>query len=237
MKYRNAFTLIELIVVVIILLLIITIIVPWIESMHNISPKILCSNNLKQIALACQTYKDTYGSYPPAFVVDAEGQPLYSWRVLILPFLEYRTLYDQFHLDEPWDSEHNKKLISKKPPIFQCHYERRKDKNRDYLYSYYAMVVGANTISSGFNCVKPEEITDGMDQTLLIVETRHKIQWSSPQDVSFDALDKGVTLFYKPPLADDGIGAYHNRGANVVMIDGTVKYLSPKTKPETLKAL
>jgi prepilin-type processing-associated H-X9-DG protein len=36
---------------------------------------------------------------------------------------------------------------------------------------------------------------------------------------------------------DDGIGAYHKRGANVVMIDGTVKYLSPNTKLETLKAL
>jgi hypothetical protein len=72
---------------------------------------------------------------------------------------------------------------------------------------------------------------------LLIVETRHKIPWSSPQDVSFDVLDKSVTPFDKPPLVDDGIGASHKRGANVVMIDGTIKYLSPNTKPETLKAL
>jgi hypothetical protein len=99
------------------------------------------------------------------------------------------------------------------------------------------MVIGANMISSGSNCVKPEDVTDRMDQTLLIVETRYKIPWSSPQDVSFDALDKGVTSFDKPPLVDDGIGSYHKKGANVIMIDGTVKYLSPKTKPETLKAL
>jgi hypothetical protein len=213
---------------------------PWLQYQHEMAH---FSNNLKKIAFACQAYKDTYRSYPPAFVADAEGKPLYSWRVLILPFFEYnqyKTLYDQFHLDEPWDSEHNKKFISEPLIIFQSCNEQHQDKNTNY-YSAYAMVVGANTISSGSNCVKPEEITDGMNQTLLLVETRHKIPWTSPLDVSFDALDKGVTPFDKPPLVDDGIGSYHQKyhkkGANVVMIDGTVKYLSPDTKPEILKAL
>ncbi|MDR0706205.1 MAG: DUF1559 domain-containing protein [Planctomycetaceae bacterium] len=85
MKYRNALTLIELLGTLIILLVLVTIVAPWIQSQHKMTH---FSNHLQQIALACQAYKDTYGSYPPAFVTDTEGKPLYSWRVLILPFLE-----------------------------------------------------------------------------------------------------------------------------------------------------
>src|SRR5262249_21734482 len=66
------------------------------------------TNNLKQIALAMHSYHDTMGRFPPAIVRDKEGKPLYSWRVLLLPYLEQQNLYNQFKLDEPWDSEHNR---------------------------------------------------------------------------------------------------------------------------------
>src|SRR5260370_743998 len=47
-----------------------------------------CKNNLKQIGLALHNYHDVYGSFPPAYFVDASGKPMHSWRVLILPFLD-----------------------------------------------------------------------------------------------------------------------------------------------------
>src|SRR5262245_11036025 len=68
------------------------------------------ANNLKQIGLALHNYHDTYGKLPPAAICDKAGKPLLSWRVAILPFIEQNALYKQFKLDEPWDSEHNKKL-------------------------------------------------------------------------------------------------------------------------------
>lgn len=43
-----------------------------------------------------------------------------SWRVYLLPKLGYQELYDQFHLSEPWDSPHNKTLISSMPAEYQC---------------------------------------------------------------------------------------------------------------------
>ena len=55
---------------------------------------------------------DTYGgNFPARANFDEDGNPLLSWRVHILPYMDYGQLYDQFHLDEPWDSEHNKKLL------------------------------------------------------------------------------------------------------------------------------
>jgi hypothetical protein len=55
-----------------------------------------CGNHLKQIGLALQNYHDTYNSFPPAYIADANGKPMHSWRVLILPFMEQKPLYDKF---------------------------------------------------------------------------------------------------------------------------------------------
>ena len=78
------------------------------------------ANNLKQIALAMMNHVSARKTYPPAFTVDQDKKPLLSWRVLILPYLDKGgpQLYQQFHLDEPWDSDHNKQLIEKMPAVF-----------------------------------------------------------------------------------------------------------------------
>lgn len=72
-------------------------------------------SNLQQIALAFHSYHDAY-RHLPADIVDKQGKPLLSWRVALLPFLEEDRLYREFHLDEPWDSAHNLKLVSQIPP-------------------------------------------------------------------------------------------------------------------------
>ncbi|HEY7310342.1 MAG TPA: sigma-70 family RNA polymerase sigma factor [Gemmataceae bacterium] len=74
--------------------------------------------NLKQLALAMHNYNDTYGRLPLAATTDKKGKALLSWRVALLPYLEEQELYKQFKLDEPWDSPHNKKLLSKMPAIY-----------------------------------------------------------------------------------------------------------------------
>lgn len=77
-----------------------------------------CSMNLKQIAIGLYNYADTYGRFPPAWTVDSQGKPLHSWRVLILPYLEYQHLYDKIRLSEPWDSEYNRQFHDKMPSCF-----------------------------------------------------------------------------------------------------------------------
>ena len=54
-----------------------------------------CKNNLKQIGLALHNYHETYGAFPPAYTVDADGKRLHSWRTLILPYLDQAPLYDK----------------------------------------------------------------------------------------------------------------------------------------------
>jgi len=79
-----------------------------------------CATNLKVIGLAMHNYHDAYGQFPPAAILDNQKKPLLSWRVQLLPFLDHDDLYKEFHRDEPWDSEHNKKLIAKIPKNFKA---------------------------------------------------------------------------------------------------------------------
>jgi RNA polymerase sigma factor (sigma-70 family) len=81
-------------------------------------------NNLKQILIAIHNYHDTFGHFPTD-IRDKNGKPLLSWRVAILPFIEQDALYRAFKLDEPWDSEHNKKLLAQMPVPYRAPFQPR----------------------------------------------------------------------------------------------------------------
>lgn len=42
-----------------------------------------------------------------------------SWRVAVLLYVGYKALYDEFKLDDPWDSPHNRKLVARMPQVFR----------------------------------------------------------------------------------------------------------------------
>lgn len=75
--------------------------------------------NLKKLAIAMHNYADVHqGQLPLAATVSKNGKTLLSWRVELLPYLGEQALYRQFKRDEPWDSPHNRKLLSKMPAVF-----------------------------------------------------------------------------------------------------------------------
>jgi RNA polymerase sigma factor (sigma-70 family) len=96
-------------------------------------------NNLKQIGRAFQKYDDAQG-HLPAEIQDKDGQPLLSWRVALLPYLGQEALYKQFALDQPWDSEHNLKLLAKMPAIYRVGIEPKEG-----THTYYQVFVGPGT--------------------------------------------------------------------------------------------
>ena len=94
------------------------VLVEAVRKVREAAARTQSSNNLKQIALAMHNYHGTYNRLPPQATYDKNGKPMLSWRVMILPFIEQQNLYNRFHLDEPWDSEHNKKLLARMPKIY-----------------------------------------------------------------------------------------------------------------------
>src|SRR5881227_266335 len=92
--------------------------------------------NLQEIGLAVHKFIDDTG-WLPDDVTDKKGKPLLSWRVAILPQLGKRPLYQEFRLDEPWDSKHNKALLEKMPDVFRSPRVKLKSKSNTVYQAFH----------------------------------------------------------------------------------------------------
>ncbi len=157
---------------------------PAVQKARNAAARMQSMNNLKQLALAMHSYHDTYGSFPPAAICDKKGKKLLSWRVAILPFIEQDALYKQFKLDEPWDSEHNKKFSEVVVKVFV---DPRADVGKDKLnHTYYKLFVGGGSPFDTLQSKKIQNITDGTSNTVMIVAAGDPVPWAKPDDFDFD---------------------------------------------------
>jgi hypothetical protein len=170
-------------------------------------------NNLKQLALGILNYHDTKGSLPAHANYSADGKPLLSWRVHILPFIEQNDLYQQFHLDEPWDSEHNKQLIAQMPDTFKAPGVNLEPGKTNYL-----AVVGEGCAFNGTkDGLRLQDITDGTSKTISVVEADpdQAVEWTKPDDFEYNA-----------EAPKTGLGNIHKAGWNAVFLDGHVIFIS-----------
>lgn len=118
-----------------------------------------------------------------------DGTPLLSWRVALLPFLGYQELHDKFKLDEPWDSESNKMLLSEMPPIFRSlgtEIEPNKTRLR-YFNSAGTPLVDPN--------LKLEQLQNPQTTVLfVVVQPSQAVEWTRPDDLAFE-VDKLEDVF------------------------------------------
>lgn len=184
--------------------------------------RLVSINNLKQLALAFHISCDAKGTFPAAAIVDKTGKKLLSWRVAILPYLEQEALYKEFHLDEPWDSDHNKKLIPRMPRFYQS--PVRPELTKDFK-TCYLLPVGKETAHPGDKGLKITNILDGTSITIMILESSPEaaVVWTKPDDIDVDPKDP-----YK------GIGMEYGKGFLTAFCDGSVQFLSNKITPRDL---
>jgi hypothetical protein len=143
------------------------------------------ASHLKQIALAMHNYSDAHKTFPAFASFDKDGRPLLSWRVHILPWLDQEKLYKQFHLDEPWDSEHNKKLI----PLIPDVYRSRRLAGKPPGYTSVLGPVGKSLFFTGDQQgIRIQDITDGTSNTIMVVEADpdHAVPWTKPEDLKVE---------------------------------------------------
>jgi hypothetical protein len=205
------------------------------------------SNNLKQITLAMHNFNDSYGRLPPAVVYNREGKPLYSWRVLILPFVEQANIYQQFHFNEAWDSPHNQNLLASMPKMYahpgktsatETHYQVfdgtegfpspafTSGVRHGPLVECRVGIPGqyqGQVFEAGMSSAIPRSFPDGTSNTIMVIEADNAVPWSKPADLPFG---KGVSL---PPLG----GLYESGTVLAGMADGTVHTIQRKTISET----
>ena len=186
-------------------------------------------NNLKQIGLALHAYNDAYNRLPFVGVgvkgmpgqlfPQANMHPNLSWRVAILPFIEQNALYQQFKLDEPWDSPHNKKLIPLMPQVYAPLGGAKAEKGM----TFYQIFTGPAAMQNGMRI--PASFPDGTSNTIFVVEAAEPVIWTKPQDIPFDP---------KKPVPK--LGALFGGDFNVVLADGSVRFIRrAKISDETLR--
>jgi hypothetical protein len=174
--------------------------------------------NLKNIALAHHNYNDQHGVLPTNERAK-DRKPLLSWRVQILPYIEQAELFKQFKLDEPWDSEHNKKLIDRMPEIYSP--VRGK---ADAGMTFYQAFGGKHGWQQPGARI-PASFPDGTSNTFLVAEAARPVIWTNPEDMVFDGKEV-------PKLGGMFDGKFH-----AAMGDGSVQRFRKGVPAETLKAL
>ena len=189
-------------------------------------------NQFKRIGLAMHTYASQGGknSFPAAASYDADGRPLLSWRVHTLPFSENPAdaeLYKQFHLDEPWDSEHNRTLIEKMPQVYTDP-DPRVQRALQKGHTTYVVPYGKGLAFDGRGGTTLQSISDGTSNTILAVEVvpGRAVVWTKPDDWTPDQKD---------PLA--GVKRDDRGFFTAAFCDGHVRTLQNSIKPAALMGM
>ena len=190
----------------------VALLLPAVQAARGAARRMQSSNNLKMIGLAMHNYYDVNQKLPPQANSGPDGKRLLSWRVHLLPFLEEGALYQQFHLDEPWDSEHNKQLIDKMPAVF-----RSPENPPSTQKSNYVVPVGKDTLFSSPEGIKFNQVTDGTSNTIMALEVddASSVIWTKPDDLEVTDENSLAKLRTAP-----------KGGFNVLMADGSVQFMS-----------
>ncbi len=161
---------------------------------------------LRQVAIALSNHNDIFGHFPVQAIVDAQKRPLLSWRVALLRFLDEQKLYEQFKLDQPWDSEHNRKLIGKMPVVY------RDVRLADPTLTTLQVFAGEGAAFDGRRLTY-SRITDGTSNTLMLIQSspQRAVPWTKPEDLTF-----------VPHNTQSVIGKPPSEGTLAVMFDGRV---------------
>ncbi len=201
---------------------------PAFEASFEANRRMNCVHNLQRITLALLLYEREHGTLPPSYTVDAAGNPLHSWRVLLLPYLGQAELWGNIRLDEPWDSEHNSQFHDVDVSRYRC----LSCKLRPGQTSY-SVVVGDKT---AFQEGEGKSLDDFGPHLMLVVEREQPVCWMDPvseltQSIAFEGIvDKLDDSGY-------GIGSPHPGGVIVGFRNGGVTFISNAIEVSKLHGL
>ncbi len=173
-------------------------------------------------------YAEQHGTLPPQYI-ERNGHK-HSWRVLLLPFLERKDLYDAYDFDEPWNGPNNQK-VHVGMPAWQC----PSDTSNLITRTNYFVVTGPSTLFDGERTLTLKEIeaADGTNETVLLVEAVNTgIDWMEPRDLSLDDLHYAFDT-----KVGKSISSFHREGVYVVMANTWTTVLPTDIDRKLLRAL
>lgn len=202
--------------------------IPAVSAARTAAQRMQSQNNVKMIMLGLHNYHATYNQLPAAYTTDAEGKPLLSWRVAILPFVEGMAQYEQVDFTKPWDAPENAQLLQQMPSVYRSPlsdpslppdcttvFAIRSDKS--------VLQPPAEKTGQGIGF---SQMMDGTANTVAIVEIpTHGIPWTKPDDLT-------------PQQAYDlYTNSKHPEQCILGMADGAVKSMGTGLSRETFEAI
>ena len=195
------------------------------DSNNNIAPKAGDRSqdfeSSKRIAIAMRSYESEHKHLPAAEMLGPDGKTVHSWRVAILPYLAQQELYDQYRLNEPWDSPHNTTLIAKMPAIY-----RGSSAPNESTNSSFYVFTGPAAVFDGKAKPRIEDVRDGASKTVMVVEAKRDTPWTKPEDIPFSA-DQPVPV----------LKGHHQGGNIVTFCDGAAMFITHDSQKALLKQL
>ena len=164
-----------------------------------------CDYNLQQLALALNSYHDEHGAWPPPMIQDDEGQPLLSWRALMLPYFDYPA--DLLRLDEPWDSTHNLQTYLHTADEFTC---PTQGQEQPWGVGNFFMLVAEDADRKNLT-----------SNDFIIVELSSTSPWTRPWKATFEQLELELYNSYHTPEYSGHVGGVH-----IATSDGNVRFLA-----------
>ena len=205
-------------------------VLPYVHAARAAARRVESMNHLREIAIAVHNYESTWGRMPAAYSIDEKGKPLLSWRVRLLPFLGHTDLYNSFHLDEPWDSEHNIQLLEQMPEVYSCPGGTTERGMTSYLGNggeHGLLAFEVRKKKRGEKGVTFAAVRDGLSNTILVIEGSADLSepWTKPTEYKF-APEQAFRLF-----------GTHTAGTNAAFGDGSIRFLEDELAPRQLEAL
>lgn len=204
----------------------VALLLPAVQAAREAARRNQSVSHLKQLMLALHNHHDTFRKFPAHAIYSEDGKPLLSWRVAILPFIEEKALYDQFHLDEPWDSPHNMQLVAQMPAVFMDPSSALDP--AEGKTSYLACVGDGLLFEKEDDGTTFRQVTDGTSMTIALVQVNDDAAqvWTKPTDWAPNP---------ESPML--GLGGLHPGIFLAAFADGSVQAIAELVDVETFEAL
>jgi prepilin-type processing-associated H-X9-DG protein len=185
------------------------------------------SNNLKVLGLASHNVHDVTGAFQGPFAFDDKGKRAtgdLSFRVGLLPYIEQGSLFKQFDLAQAWDSPRNRSLSNAEIPEYRSPFAADPKASTT---PYRAFVGGGALFDEPGTPVRLADIKDGAANTIMLIGVDDEVPWAAPREMKYSPTGP------LPTIGTRGMPT----GANVLLADGSVKFLKASTPEPVFRSL
>jgi len=206
----TGFTLVELLVVIAIIGVLVALLLPAVQTAREASRRTKCTNNLRQLALACHNHHDVTGTLPrdgnsvdPVALQNSHGNgtgccnqnvATWSWIARTLPYFEQKALYDSANIPVSiLNAQQSLPVIAAVIQGLQCPSDGTRPRTRTNS-------ANLNGLTSGMTCYKGVSGANwGADR--YPVENSFATPYSNPAvDGSYNGLENGDGLFWRADM-------------------------------------